>query len=279
MTTPPTAASHGDAPPAPGADTDTPVGLVLAAGAGRRYGSPKILVPGWLDAAVAALRDGGCGRVVVVTGAARPALPPGCTEAWCPAWADGPGASLATGLAAALAPDAEPAGPPVGVVIRLVDTPDIGADCVARVLAAAGLVAGGNADRATPPAPARATFGGVPGHPVALPAAVALELMGHLAVAGPRRGAGPFLAARDDLRAVDCSDLATGADVDVPAGSGPAAESGGSGTSDTPGDARLTRAGGATGEPTPGAPRSPHHCVPRSGVPPRGLAAEVRLAR
>jgi len=44
-------------------------GLLLAAGAGRRMGRPKALVPGWLRASVAALRAGGCDRVTVVLGA------------------------------------------------------------------------------------------------------------------------------------------------------------------------------------------------------------------
>lgn len=203
------------------------MGLVLAAGAGRRYGTPKILVPGWLDAAVAALRGGGCGRIVVVTGAARPPLPQGCVEAWSEGWADGPGASLATGLAAALGAaetgghdaDARQDAAP-GVVIRLVDTPDIGADCVARVVHEAGLGPGpdpGATTPRTPPAPARATFHGVPGHPVALPARVAHDLAAHLTAADPGRGAGPFLARRTDVRDVECADLATGQDVDSPA--------------------------------------------------------------
>jgi hypothetical protein len=49
-------------------------GVVLAAGAGTRYGMPKVLAGngGWLASAVAALSDGGCGDVVVVLGAAVP---------------------------------------------------------------------------------------------------------------------------------------------------------------------------------------------------------------
>ena len=39
-------------------------GILLAAGAGRRYGKPKVLVEGWLEAAVGALRGGGCDDVV-----------------------------------------------------------------------------------------------------------------------------------------------------------------------------------------------------------------------
>ena len=49
-------------------------GLLLAAGAGRRFGGPKALVQDgqgpWLHRAVRALLDGGCVDVLVVTGAA-----------------------------------------------------------------------------------------------------------------------------------------------------------------------------------------------------------------
>ncbi|MGB6276881.1 MAG: NTP transferase domain-containing protein, partial [Rhodococcus sp. (in: high G+C Gram-positive bacteria)] len=52
--------------------SDLAVGVVLAAGAGTRYGSPKVLAHDglWLKTAVQALRNGGCDRVVVVLGAA-----------------------------------------------------------------------------------------------------------------------------------------------------------------------------------------------------------------
>ena len=46
--------------------------MLLAAGAGTRYGMPKALAEGgaWLRSGVAALRDGGCDEVVVVLAAA-----------------------------------------------------------------------------------------------------------------------------------------------------------------------------------------------------------------
>ena len=69
-------------------------GLILAAGAGSRYGFPKILVPGWLDGAVRELREGGCEKVFVVTGAAKPALLDDADEVHCPTWKRGIGASL-----------------------------------------------------------------------------------------------------------------------------------------------------------------------------------------
>ena len=59
-----------------------------AAGAGRRYGKPKVLVDGWLEAAVGALREGGCADVVLVFGAAR--FRPGrVTAIVAPDWREG----------------------------------------------------------------------------------------------------------------------------------------------------------------------------------------------
>ena len=54
------------------------VGIVLAAGAGRRFGMPKVLAEdgAWLRAAVAALDAGGCRPVYVVLGAAQVVMPP-----------------------------------------------------------------------------------------------------------------------------------------------------------------------------------------------------------
>jgi hypothetical protein len=52
--------------------------------AGRRCRTalrkPKVLVDGWLDIAVRALRDGGCDDVVLVLGAADVPAPPGVTR-------------------------------------------------------------------------------------------------------------------------------------------------------------------------------------------------------
>lgn len=47
-------------------------GVVLAAGAGTRFGMPKVLADSgeWLVSAANALREGGCAEVVVVLGAA-----------------------------------------------------------------------------------------------------------------------------------------------------------------------------------------------------------------
>jgi nicotine blue oxidoreductase len=87
------------------------------------------------------------------------------------------------------------------VVLHLVDTPDVDAAVVARVLSAAG--ASGLA---------RATYDGRPGHPVV----VAREHWSAMtSTLGGDEGARSFLAGRDDVVAVECGDLATGVDVDT----------------------------------------------------------------
>ena len=169
-------------------------GVVLAAGAGTRFGMPKVLAEQgeWLRTAVDAL-SGSCDDVVVVLGAAIVDVPAPARSVVADDWASGMSASLRAGLAAVQ--DAEMA------VLMLVDTPDVGADVVARVLHAAatsGL--------------ARATYEGRPGHPVVVARKHWLTLTETLhADEGARR----FLAGRDDVVAVECGDLATGHDVDV----------------------------------------------------------------
>src|SRR6478736_3052699 len=53
-------------------NSTTTAGVLLAAGAGTRYGMPKVLADDgrWLSACVPALAEGGCDDVVVVLGAA-----------------------------------------------------------------------------------------------------------------------------------------------------------------------------------------------------------------
>lgn len=174
--------------------TGSVVGVLLAAGAGSRYGMPKVLASQgeWLRIAVAALVGGGCDDVIVVLGAALVDVPPGARAVVARDWAVGISASLRTGLAAA--GDAELA------VLHLVDTPDVGADVVARVVAAA-----------SPSGLARATYEGRPGHPVAIARRHWTELESTLS---GDEGARAFLLGRDDVVTVECGDLATGADVD-----------------------------------------------------------------
>jgi nicotine blue oxidoreductase len=197
-------------------------GLLLAAGAGRRYGGPKALAHGggWLRRALAALVDGGCEPVRVVLGAgadeAVRLLPSPELAVVAADWDAGMSASLRAGLAALarLVPDDVPE--PSAVLVHLVDLPDVGADVVRRL-----------AEHAARAAVARAAYRGTPGHPVLIGrdhwAAVA-------SVATGDHGARDWLAARPELRLVECSDLASGRDIDHP-GDHP---DGFAGTPDTP---------------------------------------------
>lgn len=171
-------------------------GLLLAAGAGRRMGKPKALLPGAISRSVFALREGGCHTITVVLGAAydqaRPLVPAGTRVVYATDWATGMAASLRAGLAT-LTGDA--------ALLHLIDLPDVGAPVVRRLTALA-----------SPTALARASYHGEPGHPVLLgrdhwPAVIA-EVTGD-------RGARDYLT-RHCVVEVACEDLATGIDVDSP---------------------------------------------------------------
>jgi nicotine blue oxidoreductase len=171
-------------------------GVLLAAGEGSRYGMPKVLAGQgeWLCSAVTALTDGGCDHVVVVLGAAVVDVPPAARAVVAADWATGVSASLRAGLKAADGADL--------VVVHLVDTPDVGGDVVARVLAAAVASESGLA---------RATYRGRPGHPVV----IAARHLAHVtATLRGDQGARAFLEGRDDVVTVECGDLASGVDVD-----------------------------------------------------------------
>jgi CTP:molybdopterin cytidylyltransferase MocA len=122
--------------------------VVLAAGAGSRFGGPKqrILLP----AVLAAVRSSSVDEVVVVAGA-HPVVSD-VTVIDCPAWERGPGASLRCGL------EALPAEADAAVVV-LADGPDLAPAAVDRVVevwrAGAGDVVA-------------ASYGGIRGHPVVL---------------------------------------------------------------------------------------------------------------
>jgi molybdenum cofactor cytidylyltransferase len=172
------------------------VGVLLAAGAGRRYGKPKVLVDGWLTAAVTALRDGGCDDVILVLGAAAVPAPPGVTAVIAPDWHTGLSASVRAGLAHADRAGADYA------VLHVVDTPDVGPAVVTRVLQRALASRSGLA---------RAYYGDRPGHPAVIARGHWPALIDGLA---GDRGAAAYLRAARDVENVDCSDLATGRDHD-----------------------------------------------------------------
>jgi CTP:molybdopterin cytidylyltransferase MocA len=187
------------------------VGLLLAAGAGRRAGGPKALRvdadgTSWLQRSITVLRDGGCDAVIVVLGceAARArdmvgssalATDPGITLVDAPDWQHGMGSSLHSGLLAAQAL------PWRAVLVHLVDLPDVTAEVVGRMI------------RQSPPgtsALARATYAGHPGHPVLIGRdhleLIMVQLSGNV-------GAKDYLA-RHGASGVECGDLASGQDRD-----------------------------------------------------------------
>lgn len=179
----------------------TVAGLVLAAGAGARFGGPKALArtpegEPWVAHAVATLRSGGCDAVVVVLGAAadeaRPLVPAGAAVVVAEGWADGMGESLAAGLAAL--PHATAA------LVTLVDLPGLPVAVCERLLA----------EPVTPAVLRRAGYAGRPGHPVLVGAGHLLPLAATLA---GDRGGRAYLD-RHGVVQVECGDLFDGADID-----------------------------------------------------------------
>ena len=193
-------------------------GLLLAAGAGRRMGTPKALVrdadgTSWMLRSVAGLRDGGCHRVLVVLGASAheagamlEGVEVGEVEVVVAEnWDEGMGASLRAGLTALMDGGEEAA------LVSLVDLPDVGPEVVRRLL-----------DRAvTAKTLTRATYDGAPGHPVVLGRD---HWAGVIDSATGDQGARTYLS-RHEVEPVECGDLASGRDVDArPTGGQPAAE-------------------------------------------------------
>ena len=171
----------------------TACGIVLAAGAGTRFGRPKaeIVLGGerLVDRAVRVLRDGGCAEVVAV---ARQGVDvPGAVVVVNPDPERGMGSSLRLGLAAASGTRA---------VIVLVDTPGIGADAVRRVLAVDAPVV-------------VATYSGRRSHPVVIDRPLWTEVA---TLADGDHGARPFMRAHPDL-VVEVACEGDPADVDTPA--------------------------------------------------------------
>jgi CTP:molybdopterin cytidylyltransferase MocA len=181
-------------------------GLLLAAGAGSRMGTPKGLLrtadgTPWVSRAVAALVDGGCSPVLVVTGArfeqVQALVPASAESILATDWQEGMAASLRAGLRAAeqRAPSAE------AVIVTLVDMLGVTPAAVARLRELAG-----------PAVLARAAYHGVPGHPVLLGRQ---HWAGVIESATGDAGARGYLAGRD-VRLVESADISSGEDLDRP---------------------------------------------------------------
>ncbi|MEU0677950.1 nucleotidyltransferase family protein [Streptomyces sp. NPDC006172] len=186
---------------------DQVAGLLLAAGGGRRLGGrPKALLTlrgcPLVEHAVQALRTAGCGRVHVVLGASADAVRgkarlDGCVLVDNPLWEQGMGGSLRLGLESLAWTGVRAA------LVCLVDQPGIGAEAMARVLAA----------RSSADSLAAASYDGRRGHPVLLGAR---HWAGVAADATGDRGARAYLSAHDEeLTLVECGDVAQPYDIDT----------------------------------------------------------------
>ncbi len=185
-------------------------GVVLAAGAGSRFGGPKALAADpdgtrWLPRAVQTLRDGGCERVIVVLGAsvdeARTLVEASVVMTVATAWATGMSASIMAAL-----DEVSGFADVDAVVIVPVDVPSLSAAMVARLIGATPVER--NALR-------QATFAGRPGHPVVIGRSHWRQLAAHLSVQEARdAGAREYLVAHG-VTELECSDLGSGDDVDA----------------------------------------------------------------
>jgi CTP:molybdopterin cytidylyltransferase MocA len=187
---------------------DGAAGLLLAAGAGRRYGMPKALIQSGGELLVArglrVLREGGLSTVVVVLGAAAEQVRTaadltGAHLVVNEQWATGMGSSLRAGLAALAGIDVEAA------LVMLVDLPGITPQAISRV-----------ASLASTESLVAASYRGEQGHPVLIGRS---HWIGVAELATGDRGARAYLTAHaPDLRLVPCDDVADGTDMDVPIG-------------------------------------------------------------
>ena len=180
-------------------------GLVLAAGAGTRFGGRKQLAEldgrPLLDHALAAMASAPVEPVTVVLGADADAIRAavdmhGAEPIVCHEWDEGQSASLRMGIDALERAGAE------AVVVTLGDQPRIAARAIAAVVAAR---APGEADAV------RATYDGRPGHPVLLERSL-FDAVHDL------RGDTGARAVLGSARVVDvpCDGLGDPADVDTP---------------------------------------------------------------
>jgi molybdenum cofactor cytidylyltransferase len=178
-------------------------GLVLAAGAGTRFGSAKQLADldgrPLLEHSIMAMTASPVDRAVVVLGSsaeevlARVDLH-GAECVLCERWEEGQSASLACGLAELS--DCE------AVVVTLGDQPRVSPDAIRRVIEARG-------DGA---AAVRATYFGEPGHPVLLERTLFERMRDVTGDHGARN-----LLISMQTRELPCEDLGGGQDVDTPA--------------------------------------------------------------
>jgi CTP:molybdopterin cytidylyltransferase MocA len=178
-------------------------GLVLAAGAGTRFGGRKQLAEldgsPLLEHALRAMTAAPVGRVVVVLGALVEEVIAtvdlhGAEPCPCERWDEGQAASLACGLAELA--DCE------AVVVTLGDQPRMSPDAIRRVISARGNGA----------AAVRATYHGAPGHPVLLERDLFESFRDVTGDHGARN-----LLLSVQVREVPCEDLGGGEDVDTPA--------------------------------------------------------------
>lgn len=175
-------------------------GLVLAAGAGTRFGGPKQLAEldgaPLLEHSLRAMAASPVSHVVVVLGASAEEIVAGvdlqgAVSLVCARWEEGQAASLACGLAELA--DCE------AVVVTLGDQPRMSPEAIRRVIAA----------RNGSPA-VRATYGGTPGHPVLLERALFEPLRN---VSGDRGARNLLMSVQ--VVDVPCDDLGGGEDVDT----------------------------------------------------------------
>jgi CTP:molybdopterin cytidylyltransferase MocA len=196
----------------------TVAGVLLAAGEGSRFGQPKALVElngqTLAERGVGLLRAGGADPILVVTGAAPLELD-GTLTVDNPQWRTGMGSSLRAALQALTEADRGPdrgpdIGPDIGpgigaVVVALADQPLVGAEAVARLIAAYR----GGASVAV------AAYDGQPRNPVLLAREHWPEV---IATATGDQGARTFLRTRPELvTLVECGDTGRPDDIDTPA--------------------------------------------------------------
>ncbi len=181
-------------------------GVLLAAGEGSRFGQPKALVElngqTLAERGVGLLRAGGADPILVVTGAVPLELDRTLTVDN-PQWRTGMGSSLRAALQALTEASS---GTDIGaVVVALADQPLVGAEAVARLIAAYR----GGASVAV------AAYDGQPRNPVLLAREHWPEV---IATATGDQGARTFLRTRPELvTLVECGDTGRPDDIDTPA--------------------------------------------------------------